>query len=358
MINTKSGLLQPSQFSRSGFGNIDAGDVDPVAEADVYIAYGRETQAEEILIEALKNNPTRVDVRQKLLEVYGLLGRRTEFDDQLNFLAKEQSANPEGWASTAAIAKRFYADHPALVNAPAIAAPSPVASAVASVAAPAAGVAAAVGAVAAQMASAEPAVHATSVQSQSILDDAMDVEPPALGSGRIEPDVNVGALDFTLDDGLKVPTLRRPTIMGDFLSETANKPAAEPSAALGEPKPLGLDQDLADLEAGLARALERSGGSASFSRMDADSVITASKLSPSLKAASLDLGMDPSQSFTAPQSSKLEIRFEDAATKLDLAKAYEEMGDKDGAREILLEVMREGNDEQKKDAQAFINRLS
>ena len=47
-----------------------AGDVDPVAEADVYLAYGRDLQAEEILKEALRTHPTRVAIHAKLLEIY------------------------------------------------------------------------------------------------------------------------------------------------------------------------------------------------------------------------------------------------------------------------------------------------
>ena len=47
-----------------------AGDVDPVAEADVYLAYGRDLQAEEILKEALRTNPSRVAIHAKLLEIY------------------------------------------------------------------------------------------------------------------------------------------------------------------------------------------------------------------------------------------------------------------------------------------------
>jgi hypothetical protein len=46
------------------------GDVDPVAEADVYLAYGRDLQAEEILKEAMRANPERMAIRSKLLEVY------------------------------------------------------------------------------------------------------------------------------------------------------------------------------------------------------------------------------------------------------------------------------------------------
>jgi len=47
-----------------------AGDVDPVAEADVYLAYGRDLQAEEILKEAMRATPTRVAIHGKLLEIY------------------------------------------------------------------------------------------------------------------------------------------------------------------------------------------------------------------------------------------------------------------------------------------------
>lgn len=50
---------------------LDAGgDVDPVAEADVYLAYGRDLQAEEILKEAIRHNPDRVSVHAKLAEIY------------------------------------------------------------------------------------------------------------------------------------------------------------------------------------------------------------------------------------------------------------------------------------------------
>ena len=47
-----------------------ADDVDPVAEADVYLAYGRDLQAEEILKEAVRTNPNRLAIHTKLLEIY------------------------------------------------------------------------------------------------------------------------------------------------------------------------------------------------------------------------------------------------------------------------------------------------
>jgi pilus assembly protein FimV len=44
-------------------------DVNPVTEAEVYLAYGRKEQAIEILEEALRANPAREDVRKKLQEI-------------------------------------------------------------------------------------------------------------------------------------------------------------------------------------------------------------------------------------------------------------------------------------------------
>jgi pilus assembly protein FimV len=53
VVNTGDNSLA-SDFSREGLGNIDTDEVDPIAEAEVYLAYGRDAQAEEILKDALK----------------------------------------------------------------------------------------------------------------------------------------------------------------------------------------------------------------------------------------------------------------------------------------------------------------
>ena len=50
-------------------------------------------------------------------------------------------------------------------------------------------------------------------------------------------------------------------------------------------------------------------------------------------------------------------KWQEVATKLDLAKAYEEMGDKDGARELLGEVMKDGDAAQKGQAQQILTKL-
>jgi pilus assembly protein FimV len=63
-----------TDFSQAGLGSIDTNEVDPIAEAEVYMAYGRDAQAEEILKEALIKDPNRHEIRLKLLEIYA--GRR------------------------------------------------------------------------------------------------------------------------------------------------------------------------------------------------------------------------------------------------------------------------------------------
>ncbi len=69
-VDTRDGASGVSSMSYS-LSQLDAhGDVDPVAEADVYLAYGRDLQAEEILKEALRGTPERMAIRLKLLEVY------------------------------------------------------------------------------------------------------------------------------------------------------------------------------------------------------------------------------------------------------------------------------------------------
>lgn len=69
-VNTSSNTSFLTDFSQSGLGTLDTHDVDPIAEAEVYMAYGRDVQAEEILREAMTKEPNRLEIRLKLLEIY------------------------------------------------------------------------------------------------------------------------------------------------------------------------------------------------------------------------------------------------------------------------------------------------
>jgi pilus assembly protein FimV len=69
-VDTNEGPATGSSMVYSPSQLDSADDVDPVAEADVYLAYGRDLQAEEILKEALRTTPGRVAIHQKLLEIF------------------------------------------------------------------------------------------------------------------------------------------------------------------------------------------------------------------------------------------------------------------------------------------------
>ena len=49
---------------------------------------------------------------------------------------------------------------------------------------------------------------------------------------------------------------------------------------------------------------------------------------------------------------------DETSTKLSLARAYIDMGDSDGARDILNEVVEEGSEEQQKEANELLSQLT
>ena len=79
VVNTGDNSLA-SDFSREGLGNIDTDEVDPIAEAEVYLAYGRDAQAEEILKDALKKDPQRQEIYYKLLEIHAQHNKPSAFE--------------------------------------------------------------------------------------------------------------------------------------------------------------------------------------------------------------------------------------------------------------------------------------
>ena len=80
-----------------------SGSDDPVAEADVYIAYGRDVQAEQILQEALQKHPERHAVRLKLLSIYASRKDRGSFERLARELQGMTAGQGEEWAHAAAL---------------------------------------------------------------------------------------------------------------------------------------------------------------------------------------------------------------------------------------------------------------
>jgi pilus assembly protein FimV len=91
---------------------LDANEVDAIAEADVYIAYGRDEQAEEILLDALKAHPTRHALRVKLLEIYAARKDQKKFTTLASELRVLTHAQGAEWMQAAQLAQKMEVGNP------------------------------------------------------------------------------------------------------------------------------------------------------------------------------------------------------------------------------------------------------
>jgi pilus assembly protein FimV len=96
---------------------LDSNEVDPVAEADVYIAYGREEQAEDILKEALRLQPDRQAVRVKLLEIYARRGDKATFMTICEELKERTGGVGEDWEKAIRLGKTIDPSNPMFAGA-------------------------------------------------------------------------------------------------------------------------------------------------------------------------------------------------------------------------------------------------
>ncbi len=85
-----------SNFSEAN-SPLEASEVDPVAEADVYMQYGRDAHAEDILKDALKQNPTRHAVRLKLMELYASKNNQQGLSAQFDMLSQLTQSSGDDW---------------------------------------------------------------------------------------------------------------------------------------------------------------------------------------------------------------------------------------------------------------------
>jgi len=332
----------PSQVSvsQSSVAGMEAEEVDPIAEADVYMAYGRDAQAEEILKEALQKDARRAAVHAKLLEIYA--GRRDTAAFEQTAVKLKGLTNGAGpdWEKAMALGRSIdpendlYGGGGGSVD---VTSPRPAAApaAPAQVAAP-------------------------------TLD--FDLDATTQGGGASAPNV-----DFDLGTGTHdtVPSEESAFSAGGTLKMRMDKEEQPATTGLDfdvgggdQAKPAdGLDFELpsaAGEEQAQAKAAAGTTGSIDFD-LDLDThgakpVLETSAAQPSvdLSSISLDLGGAGDSLAAATQT---DPKWQEVATKLDLAKAYEDMGDKDGARELLNEVLKEGDTAQKGQAQQMLASL-
>ena len=224
-VDTSASSIQ-TDFSHSGMTAIDADEgVDPVAEADVYMAYGRDAQAEEILLDALKNEPTRHAIHVKLLEIYAQRKSQKQFETLASELYAQTSGVGAEWEKAAAMGRKLDPANPLYGSKGSPDAPPPAAALGVGAAGAAAAVAAGVAGVAAAAETPQPFKDTWTMPGElkAAAGDGADGETTvAMPRAAIPADAAAGSFDLDL-----------PRLEGS----SDSKPAAEAEAA-------GLDFDL------------------------------------------------------------------------------------------------------------------
>lgn len=101
-----------TDFSQSTGGMIDTHDVDPIAEAEVYMAYGRDAQAEEILKDAIAKEPKRYELHLKLLEIFAARNDAASFETVAGELYATLGATDPIWGKVAETGRRLEPENP------------------------------------------------------------------------------------------------------------------------------------------------------------------------------------------------------------------------------------------------------
>jgi pilus assembly protein FimV len=101
-----------TDFSQTGGGMIDTHDVDPIAEAEVYMAYGRDAQAEEILRDAIAKDPKRYELHHKLLEMYAARKDTAAFETLAGEIYATIGASDPQWRKVAELGRKVDSQNP------------------------------------------------------------------------------------------------------------------------------------------------------------------------------------------------------------------------------------------------------
>jgi len=102
-----------TDFAQSADGSmIDTNDVDPIAEAEVYMAYGRDAQAEEILKDAILKEPKRYELHLKLLEMYAGRKDAAAFETIAGELYTTLGADDPTWTKIAELGATVEPENP------------------------------------------------------------------------------------------------------------------------------------------------------------------------------------------------------------------------------------------------------
>ncbi|KJK09776.1 pilus assembly protein FimV [Burkholderiaceae bacterium 16] len=332
---------------RIGNNTAEANEVDPIAEADVYIAYGRDVQAEEILREALQQNPERQAIRLKLMEIHN---NRQDVEG-FRVIAEEMFAQTGGqgaeWVQAAEMGRRLEPGNALYLSV----APDTASGDTTTLPGD-------------QWRTHDPSQDPAAAPRETALADLADLAlpldgfpAPAAGAPITAPesaslvfgnaDALPEALATRLDDGLDLD-LDLPAPRGHG--------AHEDIPALDTPtrsRPLDFDMSGISLDLNPASRDDTVGDSHETrtfygaSSLPAPTMLRDGKLSEpiDLSRVSAESGLDTSRGISPSTLSADAVDGgRDMQIKFDLARAYIEIGDKEGARELLQEVVDQSQD--------------
>jgi len=391
-----------SDFSPSDIDALqdETGEVDPISEADVYMAYNRYQQAEELLRQGIRKEPDRSDLRFKLLEVLFAAQSVDAFVDEAEKLAADGAANdyPQDWARVVSMGQDASPDNPLFAEgAASIREQLPSGDETAVIAGyehkdelrdidlgdVESELEAATSGLSAEQAPSEEDENVSEVDfGDSVFEFVNEAPEPAPASEREDTEQPMAAAEES--DELAV---------GDLEFESSSDFIAESSPGLEELQAEEVDLDFSDLsdldsslgeEEGLGEldlgtgletgaATDDLGGSLAdegldFDRMESipgEDSVSVERLDAGIGelGVSDDLALEEETSDEGAKAPGVGMDEtpsdeDEVATKLDLARAYIDMGDEDGARSILDEVMAEGNESQQTEAKELMQQMA
>lgn len=339
-IDTKDASGAPSSLSYS-LSQLDAiGDVDPVAEADVYLAYGRDLQAEEILKEAMRANPERLAVRTKLLEVYAKRRDTKGFEVLATQLYGLTSGQGEDWAKAQELGRQIDPENPLYQ---------------------------AGGAPQTAQAAGDGATEALGVSTmpQSVLPTSSRFEEPKVPEVDLDLDLPVEPAPAPVHNPETTKPLPAsftpppPPAPMMSLDLDATQPAMQATAPAAAPasEDMGLTFELPDLPPAPAPAPAApapAGNELDFDLGDITlNLDTAEVASPASGVVSQPGGLDELAGLDLGEIDSADP----LARKLELADEFRQIGDREGARELLQEVVAKSQGALKAKAQTMLAEL-
>ncbi len=348
--------LELNQGAQDAARDADAQD-DALGQADIYMAYGRFSQAAEVLKKASDQEPHRADLRLKLMEVYAEMGDKDGFQREESELKEIGGAQPA--------VDHLKSRYPAM----------------ATVAVGAAAVGAAALAAAHELSeeSARNQGFSATEDSQDFdlsLDDFGKDEPrpaeePLFGEAFAEAQANGrdarDDFDFDLNfDPAPAGSPASPAAKDDDFAldfseferqgDLARDETSEPSAADS-----AFDEPLSPREPAADTELPANFDLSDFEEQPAPKRESDEEFAARLQEASRQFDAETTKGAAASDGLD-DFDFlsgeDETATKLDLARAYIDMGDPEGARDILDEVLAEGNSGQQQEAREILAQLS